>query len=396
MRALIEETPLVIYAKDEALRFTLSNRMHASLIGRAPPEILGRTDTDLFGADAEVIEAQSAQVLATGDPNASEYTLPIAGEVRTYLETIFPLRSSTGELLGLGGIATDITARRALERALAQRATELQQTVEALERTRAELVQKEKMAALGGLVAGVAHEVNTPLGVALTSCTMLADELALLDRALTSETLTRDELAARIRDGREAMRLAIDGLERAGRLVMSFKQVAVDRQASLVRTMPFGTWLRDLVTSLAPLGRKRRVRIVSQVEGDRALTFAASELQQVLTNLLINAFDHAFRGLDRDRLVHILARLNDDALILSVADNGQGMSDDIAARVYEPFFTTSRAEGGSGLGMHIVFNLVTSLFGGRIDLETAPGEGTRWTVTLPLPTDVLHLPRRSP
>ena len=402
VRAVVEETPLVIYAKDTDLRFVLTNRMHSTLLERDPREVIGRSDTELFGEAAAELEAVSRQVLEGGAPNASEYTLPVGGEQRTYLETIFPLHSAVGEVIGLGGIATDITARRELERVLEQRAAELQQTITELRATQAQLVLQQKMAALGALVAGVAHEVNTPLGIALTTCTLLEDQLDGLRDRVERGTLTRANLRATLAQSSEAARLAVSNIRRAASLVQSFKQVAVDRSAPSVRRARFGDWLFEVEESLRPLARQHGAQLVVRVLNNPSVILAASELQQIVTNLIVNAFVHAFPpptpqgqgwcGEDgRGATVEVVVDLTPTHLLLAVQDNGMGMSADIAARVLEPFFTTRRGQGGTGLGLHIVYTLVTERFFGSLGLETQPGAGARWRVELPLGTEALRL-----
>jgi PAS domain S-box-containing protein len=401
-RAVVEETPLVIYAKGIDLRFVLTNRMHSSLLEREPGEVIGKSDTELFGEAAAELEAVSRAVIEGGEPNASEYTLPVGGEQRTYLETIFPLHSAAGEVIGLGGIATDITARRALERALEQRAAELQQTITELRATQAQLVLQQKMAALGALVAGVAHEVNTPLGIALTTCTLLEEQLDGLRDKVERGTLTRAALRATLAQSSEAARLAVTNIRRAASLVQSFKQVAVDQSAPSVRRVRFGDWLFEVEESLRPLARQHGAQLIVRVLNNPSVILAASELQQIVTNLIVNAFVHAFppptlqgevwRGEDgRPATVEVEVDLSATHLLLTVTDNGQGMDADIAARVLEPFFTTRRGQGGTGLGMHIVYTLVTERFFGGLGLETQPGAGARWRVELPLGTESLRL-----
>jgi PAS domain S-box-containing protein len=395
LRAVIRETPLVIYAKDLDGRFVLSNRMHCSLLGRTAEEVLGRTDSDLFGGAAAEVEATTERVLTERAAVASEYTLPISGEQRTYLETIFPLHDAAG-LVGVGGIATDITARRSLEGALQERATQLEQALADLEIAHAELLQQEKLAALGALVAAVAHEVNTPVGVALTSTSLVEDVLERLRGQAERGELTRGGLRAGLEQGIEAARLASQALHRAGKLIRSFRQVAVDRSTPELRTVRLAEWLAELEESLRPLARHSAVTLQLEAVNDAPLVLAAGDLQQVITNLVVNAFVHAFTDLplDVDRRVSLTVKVTDTNLHIAVVDNGVGMSADIVSRATEPFFTTRRGLGGSGLGLHIVQTIVAGTFRGVLCIDSEPGRGTTVHLRLPLGSEALTLAAR--
>lgn len=394
LRALIEETPLAIYAKDMDHRFLLSNRQHATLTGRPTSEILGRTDLELFGDEAAQVEAVTRHVLESGEHSAQEFDLTLAdGEQHAFLETIFPLFDDQGTPIGLGGFAADITARRKLEVALSERARELEQALADLRATQAELVQQQKMAALGNLVAGVSHEVSSPLGVAMTASTVFDETLTELESAFNERRLTRTSMTAAVERLRKATTLTVRNLERAAKLVQSFKQVAADRSQFVLRQALLADWLEEVVTSLSPVTRKQGLCIETHVDAPTLIAFAASELQQIVTNLVVNASVHAFgeggdpgesvEGAHPDRWIRVALTASEAGLEVEVADNGVGMTPEVAARVYDPFFTTRRGRGGTGLGLHITFTLVTETFGGRLALETAPGEGARFVATLP-------------
>jgi len=394
LRALIEETPLAIYAKDMDHRFLLSNRQHALLTGRPTSEILGRTDLELFGEEAAQVESVTRHVLESGEHSAQEFDLTLNdGEQHAFLETIFPLFDDQGTPVGLGGFAADITARRKLEVALSDRARELEQALADLRATQAELVQQQKMAALGNLVAGVAHEVSSPLGVAMTASTVFDETLTELESAFNERRLTRTSMTAAVERLRKATTLTVRNLERAAKLVQSFKQVAADRSQFVLRQALLADWLEEVVTSLSPVTHRHGLRIETRVDAPTPIAFAASELQQVVTNLVVNASVHAFgegrdpgesvEGAHPDGWIRVALTASEAGLEVEVADNGVGMTPEVAARVYDPFFTTRRGRGGTGLGLHITFTLVTETFGGRLALETAPGEGARFVATLP-------------
>ena len=252
-----------------------------------------------------------------------------------------------------------------------------------LDATREELIRKDKLAALGGLVAGVAHEINTPLGVAVTAASLVADRLREVQEAFDAGTLRRQDLQHGLAQAQEAARLTLGNLRRAADLVGNFKQIAVDQTSEARRCVDLGPYVREVVASLGPLYRRTPHRVSVQVKAEVAITTLVGAVSQVCTNLVQNALMHAFPG-ERPGVITLeVDRDGDRGALLVCRDDGVGMEPQVLRRIYEPFFTTQRGRGGSGLGMHIVHNLVTDLLGGTIEIESTPGHGTRISLRLP-------------
>ncbi len=253
-----------------------------------------------------------------------------------------------------------------------------------LDATREELIRKDKLAALGGLVAGVAHEINTPIGVAVTAASLAADRIHDIDEAFASGTLRRQDLAQGLSQAQEAARMTLGNLRRAAEMIANFKQIAVDQTSEAQRPIELGAYVREVVASLGPLYRRTAHRVTVAVHREVALTTYAGAISQVCTNLVHNALTHAFVANTSGRVTLEVDRQGSGMALLRCRDDGVGMTPEIAARVFEPFFTTQRGRGGSGLGMHIVHNLVTDLLGGSITLQTHPGRGTIVEIRVPI------------
>ncbi len=246
------------------------------------------------------------------------------------------------------------------------------------------LVQAEKLAALGGLVAGVAHEVNTPIGMSLTVASSLAQRCEGFSRDFDAGTLRRSQVVEFIEAGREGTRQLIGNLERAGDLVQSFKQVAVDRSHADRRPFDLREATDQIMSSLRPGLKTRRIELHSSVPPDIGMNSYPGPYGQVLTNLFVNATTHAFTQ-DQSGTLRIEARLiKPDQVEITFTDDGNGMGDEIRRRAFDPFFTTLRGQGGTGLGLHIVYNIVTHQLGGSIWLTSAPDGGTMFRIVLPL------------
>ena len=246
------------------------------------------------------------------------------------------------------------------------------------------LIDAERLAALGGLVAGVAHEVNNPIGISLTVASSLARRTEMFEAELRSEGgLRRSQLEEFVRTSRDASQQLVANLHRAGELIQSFKQVAVDRSHAERRQFSLSEATDQIVASLRPVLKRAPITLNVDVPEGLIINGYPGSYGQILTNLFLNAVNHAFAdGRSGTITISARARGHDDVEI-NFADNGVGMTPDVQRQAFDPFFTTRRNEGGTGLGLHIVYNLVTQQLGGRMMLESRPGQGTTFRIIMP-------------
>ena len=276
-----------------------------------------------------------------------------------------------------------------INQALSARAEDLAASMESLKSAQDALVRQGKLAALGGLVAGVAHEINTPLGVGMTAVSITAEHVRDLVAMFESGRISRSGALRLLAGMQDSIGLAETNMRRAAVLVRSFKKVAVDRSQEARRSTMLKALLEDIVQSLTPMLREPGVSITLNVSSDGLLDVDAGAIGQVLTNLIQNACSHAFMSAEGPNVITVSGDVTEERVELAVSDNGCGMSEEVAKRIWEPFFTTRRGDGGSGLGMHITHNIVVEHFGGSIDLTTHEGHGTRYTIRLPCNTEAL-------
>jgi signal transduction histidine kinase len=246
------------------------------------------------------------------------------------------------------------------------------------------LIDAERLAALGGLVAGVAHEVNNPIGISLTVASSFARRTDQFDAEMRSSTpLRRSQLEEFVRSSRDASQQLVGNLHRAAELIQSFKQVAVDRSHAERRQFSLGEATDQIIASLRPVLKRSPITLSVDVPEGLVVDGFPGSYGQILTNLFLNAANHAFPD-GRSGAITISAkpRGNDDIEII-FADNGAGMTPDVQRQAFDPFFTTRRNEGGTGLGLHIVYNLVTQQLGGRMMLESRLGQGTTFRIIMP-------------
>ncbi len=267
----------------------------------------------------------------------------------------------------------------------------LRRTLDDLRQAQKQLVESEKMAALGALVAGVAHEINTPLGIGVTASSHLQGETRRLLGLLASGEMKRSDLDSYLAAASESSELILRNLRRADHLVKSFKQVAVDQSTEDRRRIDLANYLDEILTSLQPRLRKTRHRVeIDCAEGIQLETYPGA-IYQVVTNLVMNSLAHGFEHQEAG-LIRIGVRAQDGDIVVDYRDDGCGMDDEVRRRIFEPFFTTKRGQGGSGLGMHILFNLVTRLLAGSVRCESTPGQGVHFVIRFPLEPVVAPVP----
>ncbi len=283
------------------------------------------------------------------------------------------------------------------ENAMAKRRTEIElraskenaeNALNELRNTQKSLIDAEKLAALGGLVAGVAHEVNNPVGISLTVASSLVRRCDMFATEVKEGPLRRSRLDDFIAQAGDAARQLVANLHRAGELIQSFKQVAVDRSHVERREFNLHEATEQIIASVRPVMRKAQIAIVIEIAPDIVMDSDPGSYGQVLTNIFLNAAIHAFPD-GRAGTIEVRARpLGARHVEIVVSDDGVGMTEEVRQRAFDPFFTTRRSEGGTGLGLHIIHNLVTQSLGGRLQLESAPGRGT--TIRIVLPRVALH------
>jgi ligand-binding sensor domain-containing protein/signal transduction histidine kinase len=310
-------------------------------------------------------------------------------------------RDAQGIALRMAGITEDITDLREYERTLERVNQQLEErvgertadlmmlnrelvkTIDELKLAQHQLVESEKLAALGGLVAGIAHEVNTPLGVGVTAASHLEQQARLFTARLESGTPSAQEVESFRSAVLDCSSMVLRNLQRADKMIRSFKQVAVDQASEQPRRIDLRAYIDEILVSLQPTLKRCRQRLVVEVPERMVVLLMPGALYQILVNLIMNSITHAFPNRE-DGEIRIAARREGDTLVLEYGDDGCGMSEEVRRHMFEPFFTTRRGQGGSGLGMHIVYTLAVQALGGTIECDTAPGKGTRFTLRIPV------------
>ncbi|MDV7339621.1 HAMP domain-containing sensor histidine kinase [Terasakiella sp. A23] len=323
-------------------------------------------DFDLFKKEKDVIE-KAEQAIAEIDQDLSPF--------KELLAEYKKLSKSTQRL---------IKHSDRNEQKLRAAKDQITQQKEELERRQQELVRAEKLASLGQLVSGVAHELNTPLGIILTSASAFEEETAHLENLIKNAKARKSDVAKYMESAKEISTLLTGHSQNAADLIQSFKAVAVDRHVDDLRDIQLGDYVNDIVASLAPALKGSNIQIDVSIDDDLGMVTYPGALNQIITNLILNAKIHAFANPIDQPCIQISAALEQDRVTIRVKDNGCGVTDDKKEQVFDPFYTTARDQGGSGLGLHIVHNLVTAKLEGHLDLRDNPsGQGCCFQIDLP-------------
>jgi len=266
-----------------------------------------------------------------------------------------------------------------MEEKVVARTNDLEKSLKQLKQTQNHLVESEKMASLGRLVAGVAHELNTPLGVSVTASSNLLELIEQLRVAFEAQTLTRKEFVSSIANINQAGSIVYRNLNRAAELVANFKLVAVDTSNDEEREINLKEYLTDLVSSLSPALKKGHHSIQIDCSDDLVIKVDPGVIAHIFTNLILNSLIHGFEDTQEGQIT-ITADLESSKLRVDFQDNGKGMTKEVQSKIFEPFYTTKRGAGGSGLGMNIVYNLIVQKLKGTISCHSEVGNGTKFTI----------------
>jgi PAS domain S-box-containing protein len=393
LQLIYDTAPIGLAFLSPDCRYLQINQRLTEICGISVEDHLGRTVRDCVPALADAVEGIVRSIMNTGEPVIGiEVTGQRADQIdeRFWITYWHPLRSPSGEIVGVNVAAEEITERKRAEAALQAGERELRSARDAaeaalrnLQETQNFLIEAEKLAALGRLVAGVAHEINNPVGTCLTVASALDLKTAEFAADVAQGDLKRSRLNEFLETSRQASSQLVANLNHAAELIQSFKQVATDRNYSNQRIFDLGDLTEQIAMSLRPGLGKQNLTLSVERQGNLTMDSYPGPYGQVLTNLFLNSVAHAFPD-GKGGIVDISVRASgkDDVEVV-FSDDGCGMSLGVKRQAFDPFFTTRRDQGGIGLGLHVVYNIVTNCLGGRLNLESEPGEGTKIRIILP-------------
>ncbi|MFM5600030.1 ATP-binding protein [Aeromonas veronii] len=269
-------------------------------------------------------------------------------------------------------------------RSLSEANNQLGKAYDDLKQAQQTLVESEKMASLGSLVAGVAHEINTPIGISVTASSYLQERVADFKSHIESKQLSRSYLNEFTVNLDESMQLLQSNLRRASELIASFKQVAVDQSSEARYNFSLADNLHQVVVSLGHKLKKSQCEVDIQCDPKLSIFSFPGSFTQIYSNLILNSINHGFDSWDKPKKITIKVEQQGEELFIDYSDNGRGIPPEILPRIFDPFVTSKRGQGGSGLGTHIIYNLVVQLLKGRISCASKPGQGAQFHIRLPI------------
>ncbi len=393
IKAIVETVPDAIITIDSTGVIEAVNPAIQTIFGYAPHEVIGSNVTLLMPSPyREEHDGYLKRYLSTRKAKVIGIGREVTGLRKNGDQ--FPMELAVNLVIIDGreafvGVVKDISERKLNELALEEQYskteeanTALTKTLAILQSTQAELVEAEKMAALGSMVAGVAHEINTPLGISLTAASHLEAAIMSISKGLAAKTLTQSTLQELLKSGNEASQLILRNLDKAATLISSFKKLSIDQSDEGITEGNLSATLHSIIASVRTEIESRNCQIELNCPEHIRININTNTLQQVLKNLLCNAAIHAYPD-EAGGPITITVEEQSDTLTIMVADQGRGMDKGTLAKAFEPFFTTRRNKGGMGLGLHLVYNLVKQSLHGKIEAHSTEGAGSTFTITVP-------------
>ena len=403
-RTIIESIEEGYFEVDLPGNLKFFNESTCNILGYPAQELMGVNYREFTDAPtAEMMYRVFNEIYKTGKPvKVMDYgIIRKDGTTRILSMSTSLICEASGAAIGFRGIARDDTDRKLaeekirrmndeLEQRVAERTAELNNANEALKNsletvqaTRDRMVETEKMAALGSLVAGIAHEINTPVGIGVTAASLLDERTQKILDLYQTGAVKRSDFESYLKAAAESSTYILSNLRRAADLIQSFKQVATDQSSEDCREFKIKEYIANVLLSLRPQLKKTEHDIELNCAEDLAVNSSPGAFSQLVTNLVMNSLIHGFNGIAKGQICIAVTRA-ERHLRIQYSDNGKGMTAETLKKMYDPFFTTRRGHGGTGLGMHIVYNIVTQRLCGQISADSKINEGTLFDIRVPL------------
>lgn len=391
LEQILNHFPDGIFTINTELQICYVNPAFCNLLGFNREELIGSQITDYLG-DLNILDACMKEVSETGKCQDQETIFKrkdgsyvhISKNVQSLLDNegnCIEILVSIRDLTQLHELNSDLNASKVT---LENYTQELEQALDDLQKTQNQLIETEKMASLGSLVAGISHEINTPLGVSITSASAIHEALNKMDSKFKDGSMKRSDLENHFDYCRKSLAILNQNLARTSDLVNTFKRIAVDQSQERWQSINLKDYLTDTINSLHPKFAHRPISIHNNCDKNIYFFTDPGAIYQTFSNLIINSLNHAFSDSEAGEITINVEKINEDELHLSYHDNGIGIEPKTLAHIFEPFFTTKRGTGGTGLGLHIVYNLIHSTLNGKVSVTSRNPIGTTFVINLPI------------
>jgi PAS domain S-box-containing protein len=389
LKQILDNSPDGIFTISSELEIRYVNPAFCRILGFEADELIGSQITEYLG-DLNILNVCMAEVQEHGFCHDQETifkrkdgsTVHISKNVQSILD-------EDGSFKEILISVRDLTDIHQLNKNLAESKKQLEinnrnleNTLSDLRNTHIQLVESEKLASLGGLVAGIAHEINTPLGISVTSATAMHEELAILQGKFNDDTLKRTELEMFLDHANQACKILHTNLIRASDLIRSFKQISVDQTVDELRRINLSNYIDEVLISIGPSFKHSAIKVVNDCDNRIELETHPGAIYQIISNLVINSVTHAYDK-DAEGTINIKTYQDGGDIVLEYSDDGKGISEKNLKEIFTPFFTTRRGSGGSGLGLSIVYNIITGTLKGRVTAESTQGHGVKFRFAFP-------------
>ena len=386
LQLIYDTAPIGLACLSPDCRYLQINQRLTEICGISVEDHLGRFVRDCVPKLADAVEEIVRSIMESGEPVVG---VEVAGQRADQLIERFwvtywhPLRAASGEIVAVNVAAEEITERKRAEQEIRNARDSAETALRHLRETQDSLIEAEKLAALGRMIAGVAHEINNPVGVSMTIASTLQRKAELFAAEATRGNLRRSSFNEFLNLIRDASNQLVVNLGRAAERIQSFKQAAADQRQSHRRSFDPAELIEQVLSHVAREFQDRGIALILRCERDLAMDSYPGPLGQVLVNLAVNALTHAFPARSEGTINLRLSAAGPRHVELVFADNGCGMTPEIKRQAFDPFFTTRRQHGSTGIGLHIVHNIVVERLGGQIRLDSEPGAGTSIQMILP-------------
>jgi len=387
---ILANSPDGIFLVTPDYKICYVNPAFCNILGYKAEEILGTSITDYLG-DLSILKACDIEIQKHGYCYDQETIFKHKdGSMVNISKNVHTISDDKGNLTQILVTIRDLSKLHKLnseledsKRLLEKNNINIEKTLNDLRNTQKQLVESEKLASLGGLVAGVSHEINTPLGISVTSSSSIYRDLTTLHKKFETNTLKRSELESFFEKADQTCKILSTNLQRASNLVHSFKQVAVDQTIDEYRMINLKDYMDEILTSIGPSFKNTGIKVECQCDSRIKLKTHPGAIYQIISNLALNSITHAYKT-NTQGLILIKIDLSDDQVMIQFSDNGKGISQENLSHIFTPFYTTRRGEGGTGLGLSIVYNLVTGTLKGKITVDSTENSGTQFNISFPI------------